>query len=242
MEGHMHGLRKRLAPDGQMYELRMLLLWGSTALLALALMPVAPLVAVAGVAASVLLVLTMRGVSTASRLAVAAAYAPAFAAADAPPAAWVLAALVVGSAVALGRAHESGETQLLLHLERARRRGESASVMVLRVPASRSGTVRGLQERLRAADSSRINRSVGTDEIHAVMDGEDLPAAAIEMRLRADEIDGATFGWSLFPRDGGSLDVLLETARARARGETLPADASADRAAASLTPSLAKVD
>jgi hypothetical protein len=238
----MHGLRKMLASDGQIYELRMMLLWGSTALLALALMPVAPLVAVAGVAASVLLVLTMHGVATGPRLAVAAAHAPAFVAADAPPAAWVVAGMLVGAAMALGRAQESGETQLLRHLERARRRGESASVMVLRVPAARSGTVRGLQERLRAADSSRINRSVGVDEIHAVMDGEDLPAAAIEMRLRADEIDGATFGWSRFPRDGGSLDVLLETARARARGETLPADASAERAAAPFSPSLAKAD
>lgn len=237
----MRGLRKRLAPDGQIYELRLMLLWGATALLALTLTPVAPLVAIAAVAASVLLVLTLSGPSTGCRLAVAAAYAPAFAAAEAPPAAWVAAAMVVGAAATLGRTRESGETQLLRHLERARRRGESASVMVLRVPTSRPGKVRALQGRLRAADSSRINRTVGVDEIHAVMDGEDLPAAAIEMRLRADEIDGSSFGWARFPRDGGSLDVLLETARARAREEAFPTDVAAERAAA-LTPSLVKVD
>jgi hypothetical protein len=231
-----------LASDGQIFESQLMLLWGASALLSLALTPVAPLVAVAAVTVSVLLTLTMPGPSTASRLAVAVAHAPAFAAADAPPAAWVIAAMLVGAAVARGRDQESGETQLLRHLERARRRGEPASVMVLRVPASRSGRMRELQERLRAADSSRINRSVGVDEIHAVMDGEDLPAAAVEMRLRADEIDGASFGWSRFPRDGGSLDVLLETARARARMEPVPTDAEAENAAAALALSLAKVD
>ena len=112
--------------------------------------------------------------------------------------------------------------------------------MVLRLPTARRSLVREVQRRLRAADSTRVVRGVVADEVQAVMDGEELEAPAVEQRLGAGVVEGASFGWAHFPQDGGSLDVLLATARERARDEEAAVEAR--DASASFTPSMVKVD
>src|SRR5436190_1143051 len=116
-----------------------------------------------------------------------------------------------------------------------------ATALVLRLPTAGRSLVREVQRRLRAADSTRVVRGVVADEVQAVMDGEELEAPAVEQRLGAGVGEGASFGWAHFPQDGGSLDVLLATARERARGEEA-AGVGATDASAPLTPPMVKVD
>jgi hypothetical protein len=218
------------------------MLWLATGLLALATAGTAPVVPPLVAAIAVVLVLTGPGGSTAARLALAVSYLPAAFAGQAPTAAWLAAGVLMSIATRSPRPAGSGETELLRHLERARRRGEPASVMVLRLPSAGRRAARELQRRLRAADSVRTVRGVAANEIHAVMDGGDLEAGAVEARLGTDEISGASVGWARFPRDGGSLEVLLATARERATEEqAAPAEAT-ERPAAQFTPSMVKAD
>ena len=228
--------------DHLLIELRPQLLWLATGLLALATATVAPMVPPLVAAFAVLLVLTGPGPATAPRLALASSYLPAAFAGQAPTAAWLAAALLMAVATRIPRSAESAEAPLLRHLERARRRGEPASVMVMRVPSPNRRRSRELQRLLRAADSVRSVRGVAADEIHAVMDGEDVEVGAIETRLQADAIAGAGVGWARFPQDGGSLDVLLATARDRARGEHEASAEARDRPAPMFTPSMVKAD
>lgn len=238
----MEGLRDIWGPEGPMREMRPLLLWVATALLSLATAGAPPYVPLAAAFVATLIVLTASGPSTSARIAFAVAFVPTAIPAHAPTAAWVIGAALVAVATLLDRPRESGESGLLRHLERARRRGEPVSVMVLRLPPARRSFVREVQRRLRAADSSRIVRGVVSDEIQVVMDGEELEAPAVEQRLGGAGVDGASFGWAHFPQDGGSLDVLLSTARERARGEAAGPVEATERHPASLTPSMVKVD
>lgn len=218
------------------------MLWLATGLLALATSTAYPVVAPVVAAVAVLIVLTGPGPSTASRLALAAAYLPAAFAAEAPIVAWLIAGVVMSIATRSPRPAGSEEAPLLRHLERARRRGEPASVMVVRLPSKGRRAARELQRRLRAADSVRTVRGVAKNEIHAVMDGDDVQVGAVEARLRADEIQDVAVGWARFPRDGGSLEVLLATARERAGDEHEASGRLTDQPAATYTPSMVKVD
>jgi hypothetical protein len=206
-------------------------LWVAAALLALLTARLSPALPLAVAATAALITLTNDRVSTRSRLAFAAAYGPIAFAADAPAVAWVGAAALLGLAMTAAGPAESSEAGLLRHLERVRRRGEEASVMVLRMPRARASRLRDLQRRLRVADSARLVRGVSADEIHVVMEGELLDEPAVEARLGLDEIPDVSFGWARFPRDGGSLEVLVETARECASaGDELPTAAVPDRA------------
>jgi hypothetical protein len=201
------------------------------ALLALATARLSPALPIAVAGTAALITLTNDRVSTTRRLAFVAAYAPIAFAADAPAVAWVVAAALLGLAMTVAAPAESSEASLLRHLERVRRRGEEASVMVLRMPRVRSSRLRDLQRRLRVADSARVVRGVSADEIHVVMEGEHLDEPAVEARLGLGEIPDVSFGWARFPRDGGSLDVLVETARECATaGHDVPTAAVPDRA------------
>jgi hypothetical protein len=240
----MDGFRHWWGPEDPAAEVRPVLLWVSTALLALVMADASALVPVAVALAAVLIVLTTPGnrTSTLQRLLLATAFVPAAFPDQSPTAAWILAAGAVGVAVSWRRHEEPGDTPLLRHLERARRRGEPASLMVVRLPPASRGPLRDLQRRMRAADSTRAVRGLAADEIHAVMDGGDLEARAVELRLGTGEIDRASVGWARFPEDGGSLDVLLATARERARLEPQKFAATTERPASRFTPSMVKAD
>lgn len=240
----MYGYRHWWGPEGPGAELRPVLLWVSTALLALVTADASALVPVVVASAAVLIVLTTPGNSTSTlqRLLLAAAFAPVAFPDQSPTAAWILAAGAVGFAVAWRRHEEPGDTSLLRHLERARRRGEPASLMVVRLPPASRGPLRDLQRRMRVTDSTRAVRGVAADEIHVVMDGADLEERNVEQRLGTGEIDRASVGWARFPEDGGSLDVLLATARERARFEPQKSTAATERPASRFTPSMVKAD
>ena len=240
----MFGTRYLRGTEALTTTVRLQLLWLATGLLALAVpgRPLALTLVIATVA--VLIVLTAPGLTTATRLALALSFLPAAFAGQAPTSAWLAAAVLMSIATSVPRPAESGEAPLLRHLERARRRGEPATVMVFGVPSLGRRVTNDLQRRLRAADSVRTVRRVGSGEIHAVMDGGDVEVDVIESRLQAHEIAGAAVGWARFPGDGGSLDVLLATARERACESDADAAhaATTDRPAASFTPSMVKAD
>jgi hypothetical protein len=87
--------------------------------------------------------------------------------------------------------------ELELQLMRCRRRDERAWILVVR--ASGCARVVDLLTHLRMTDAARVEVNVH----------------ALERRLRGGMTDaGVRFGWSHFPEDGASLDVLLHKARA----------------------------
>lgn len=101
------------------------------------------------------------------------------------------------------------------HLARCRRRGESASVLV--VGLSRSPRKEALEE-LRNTDTAVVRRVGKLWEMRAILDGRDVPRDVVEARLRLPlAVSTPVFGWASFPTDGLTLEALFEHARAEAR-------------------------
>jgi len=123
-------------------------------------------------------------------------------------------------------------------LERCRRRGDPATVLVLDV-ASDAVAVRNLFRTVRVTDSFVVRRFRGRFEVYGLLEECDVARPSIEARL-ASSLHGVTprFGWASYPVDGLTLDALLEHARtslagepdrgARLHGELTDADAHAD--------------
>jgi hypothetical protein len=101
------------------------------------------------------------------------------------------------------------------HIMRCRRRQEAASVLVARFNAHNGLTPADLRARLRLTDSIAVRRSGRAFELAGVFDEHGLDRAGVERRLRAlaGGVDVAV-GWALFPEDGVTLRVLLDSARA----------------------------
>jgi hypothetical protein len=103
--------------------------------------------------------------------------------------------------------------ELELQLMRCRRRDERAWILVVR--ASGCARVVDLLTHLRMTDAARVEVNVHGEELACVLDAAGLDRHALERRLRGGMTDaGVRFGWSHFPEDGASLDVLLHKARA----------------------------
>jgi hypothetical protein len=130
-----------------------------------------------------------------------------------------LAATFAAPAVAAG-GHRSWD-ELRRHLSACRRRGDSADVLVARIPGLLAPPARELAGALRTADSVVVARQGTTVEVQAVVDSVDLERAGVEQRLRARYGPSVAFGWARFPEDGLTLDVLLEQARSGAPALTL---------------------
>ncbi len=114
---------------------------------------------------------------------------------------------------------ESDEA-LRSHLARARRRGEPADVLVVRLTESSPAAARRLKETLRVTDSSYLLWDGATFELRAMVDRQRLDRAALEARLRSVVASPVEIGWARFPEDGCTLAVLL----AEARRECQPAE------------------
>jgi hypothetical protein len=100
-----------------------------------------------------------------------------------------------------------------LQLMRCRRRDENAWILVARV--SGAARVADLLAGLRMTDAARVELNVHGEELVCVLDAAGLDRHALERRLGGGMPDaGVRFGWSNFPEDGASLDVLLHKARA----------------------------
>jgi hypothetical protein len=104
--------------------------------------------------------------------------------------------------------------ELERHIMRCRRRQEPAAVLVVRIAdAGRTGPEQ-LRACFRLTDSVAIRRTRHGFELVGVFDEEGLDRDALEWRLRAALGGIATcFGWSRFPDDGFTLDMLVEDAR-----------------------------
>jgi hypothetical protein len=221
----MRGLNRLMVPDGPAKDAGALLLWGASSLLAIATAGThtVPLIVAA---VGCVLVIFMRGLPGFARFTLCCCFAPVALAATAPTIAWVAAAVAAATVTVLIRpVHmRAPEEHLLHHLARARRRGEPVVVMVLRI-ARGAAPAEPLMRTLRVTDSAHLLRGMEADEIHAVMDAADLEPVALERRLRIAHGGGSalTFGWAMFPEDGGSLEALVERASSRvSAGESVP--------------------
>jgi hypothetical protein len=98
-------------------------------------------------------------------------------------------------------------------LERCRRRGDPATVLVLEVPSD-AVAVRNLFRTVRVTDSFVIRRFRRRFEVCGLLEECDVARATIEARL-ASSLHGVRprLGWASYPVDGLTLDALLEHAR-----------------------------
>ena len=98
-------------------------------------------------------------------------------------------------------------------LERCRRRGDPATVLVLQVPLD-AVAVRNLLRTVRVTDRFVIRRLRDHFEVCGLLEECDTARAGIETRFAAS-LHGVTprFGWASYPVDGLTLDVLLQHAR-----------------------------
>lgn len=98
-------------------------------------------------------------------------------------------------------------------LERCRRRGDPATVLVLDVPSD-AVAVRNLFRTVRVTDSFVVRRFRDRFEVYGLLEECDVARTSIEARL-ASALHGVTprFGWASYPVDGLTLDALLAHAR-----------------------------
>lgn len=132
---------------------------------------------------------------------------------------WVLAGGALVLLLAERERHLHGITQSpigpAVQLDRSRRRGEHASVVVVSLPDAR-GVVDGVLETVRTTDGFAVRRTPGGVDVLGVLDGGDVERAAVERRIRDAVPDIAPqFGWAMFPEDGLTLEVLIERAAGR---------------------------
>lgn len=151
----------------------------------------------------------------------AAALVPAAFGDAAPVSAWLAAGVLV--AIAVGRSRAPivvSMNELERHLSWCRRRQEPAEVLAARIE---DGTVRNPAELVRAfriTDSVELRHRAGGYDLVAVLDHTELDRNGLESRIGALCARPVAWGWALFPRDGVTLDVLVERARHAAAGES----------------------
>lgn len=131
-----------------------------------------------------------------------------------PVLAWPVAAVMAAIAlVARRKTTNNGIMDLQRHLAWCRRRGEEAAVLVMRAPAGAASSPDEVRHSLRLTDSVHVVESVGGYSVVAILDNADLSVDGLEQRVRSylktDDID---FGWSTFPHDGVTLEVLERVA------------------------------
>jgi nucleoside-diphosphate-sugar epimerase len=133
---------------------------------------------------------------------------------------WLLAGAAAAVMVpATAHAGAASIEELQRHLMRCRRRGESAAVVRVELPAREADRVPSLLDSTRATDSFAVKESLAGVELIGLLDGEDVQPELVEQRF-GTVLDAVspTFGWARFPDDGVTLDVLIERARESARG------------------------
>ncbi len=133
---------------------------------------------------------------------------------------WVLAgaALALATVVpAQGLVRRGPATEARRHLAACRRRDAAADVLVVRAAGLTPSTARRLLGTLRCSDSGAVVHARGDTALIAVLDRDELVRSGVEARLRdASEPHAPAFGWSSFPEDGLTLEVLVEHALATA--------------------------
>jgi hypothetical protein len=155
-----------------------------------------------------------------SLLLTAAALVPAAYGGAVPVAAWVVAGALVAIAVGRNRAPVVvSMNELERHLTWCRRRNEPADVLTARIEDGDVREPAGLVQAFRITDSVELRRRAGGYDLTAVLDHHELDRAGLERRIGALCAAPVAWGWALFPRDGVTLDVLVERARNAARAE-----------------------
>ena len=197
-------------------------LWAATVALALGLHGASRAAALAVCLGGVLLALSSLRAPLTSKAMTAVAMAPAAVGTTGSTWLWVGAAGLLAGAVALRQTSFAvGSHDLRRHIEWCRRRHEPAHVLVMRfdsVPAAR------VLEAFRLTDSVTIASRGSRAELHAVIDDQGFLRSGLERRLVEEAGLEADFGWSTFPEDGVTLDVLVEEASARLETAIRPGD------------------
>jgi hypothetical protein len=156
----------------------------------------------------------------------AVAVVPAALGGDVPAVAWLAAGVLVAIAVGRSRAPVVvSMNELERHLSWCRRRQEPADVLTARIEDGTFHDPAALVRAFRITDSVELRHRAGGYDLVAVLDHQELDREGLENRINALCARPVSWGWALFPRDGVTLDVLVERARHAAGGGALLAPA-----------------
>jgi hypothetical protein len=129
---------------------------------------------------------------------------------------WLLAAAFAQLALEARASRRIGPPALDSDLQRAlmrgRRRDEEVAALVATTDEPPGEGIIEVLDLLRVTDSYEVEATERHWELRAVFEGEGLQREAVERRLSA-AVHGMRFGWAEFPREGATLEVLLEEAR-----------------------------
>jgi hypothetical protein len=129
---------------------------------------------------------------------------------------WIGIGAALALSAGLSRSRDSAKLdECERHLMRCRRRGEPATVLVVRVQARRGIRPERLLRCFRLTDSVAVRRTRHGYEVQGVFDDAGLACEGLERRVR--ELTGpaeVSIGWARFPDDGVTLPVLVERAHA----------------------------
>lgn len=144
----------------------------------------------------------------------------------APALAWVV--LAVGALAVLSIPARPAEGDLLAdlqrQLDRCRRNGDQAYVLVASVPEERGIDARGIREVFRLTDTVEVRRGEAGYNVRSVVGGDDnFSPAGLQQRMEGALGESVSVGWARFPDAGATLDVLAESAWANATA-VLPTD------------------
>ncbi len=164
-----------------------------------------------------------------ARLLTALAMVPIAFLGSSPEWAWIGAGAAVGLATSLFRGNQAQlepNGDLQRHLAWCRRREEPAHLLVAPLEGIDEQEVRNLIESFRITDSVTLGRNAGGSELFAFLDAHGFVREGLEARL-AERFSGRSFGWATFPKDGVTLQTLLDHARATMGESVVPVDFSA---------------
>jgi hypothetical protein len=170
-----------------------------------------------------LVALTLVPFERVSRVLTVTALVPAAFAGAAPAWAWLAAGMLIALAVGRSRAPVVvSMNDLERHLTWCRRRDEQADVLTARIAGRTLPEPAELVRAFRITDSVELRRCADGYDLRAVLDHRELDRVGIERRIGALCSEPVAWGWALFPHDGFTLDVLVESAR-RSSSVSVPA-------------------
>jgi hypothetical protein len=162
---------------------------------------------------------------------------------DSTPAwAWVSGAAALGLATVLvprdlGTQPETN-SDLRRHLAWCRRREEPAHLLLVPLRDIDEGEMSSLLESFRITDSVTLGRGGAGSELYALLDAHGFMREGLERRLE-ERFEGRRFGWATFPKDGVTLQTLIEHARnAMLEGEERVSPARIPVETSAATPTL----
>lgn len=137
----------------------------------------------------------------------------------APFAAWIVAAAGALAVLSIPVREPASDhfADLQRQLDRCRRDGDEAYVLVASVPDEQGIDARGIRDIFRLTDTVQVRRADTGFSVHSVVAGrEDFSPAGLEQRMERALGERVSVGWARFPEAGATLDTLAEQAWANA--------------------------